>query len=169
MKGNQILVTDNPRGRQIEGIIAGTPKPGTVMQIVRGTAADGSGRHTWEPYGTTAASGNEGVAADGDKRVIAVLLEDLEQGKTYNDAYVTGTRCFLYFPAMGEELNMLVENQTGTGSNDDYGVGDLLQVDDGTGKLIQTDSNAESEPFQILEAAADVAADAHYWVMYTGH
>jgi len=167
MRGNQILVSDNPRGRRIEGVISGTPKPGTVVQLVRGTAVDGNGRHTWEPFGTTAASSDEGVAADGDKRIIAVLLEDTLQGQTYNDAYVSGDRCFIYFPIMGEELNMIVENQSGTA--DSWGVGDLLQVDDGTGKLLATDSNPESEPFQLLEAVSALTADAHCWVMYTGY
>jgi hypothetical protein len=166
-KGNNIIVTSPDSDRRKEGIIAGTPKPGTVMAIVADTSPDGTGAFTWEPYGTTAAASNNGVAADGDKRVIAILDADWDQGKTVNDAYADGARGFLYFPNMGEQFNMILEDVAGTG--DDHIIGDLFMVDDGTGKLIATDNDAQSEPFQILEAYTDPVEDKLAWVMYTGY
>jgi hypothetical protein len=79
------------------------------MEMVPGTA-DVAGTFTWAAYGTTAASTGRGVSADGDRKVIAVLLEDEIQGKIYSDAYASGDRGLLYFPLPGDELNMIFEN-----------------------------------------------------------
>lgn len=155
--GNEIIVSANPRGVFLEGIVDGTPKPGTIMQIKAATAAV-NGRFTWEVFD---------AGADGDQRLIAVLLPDSLQGKTASDAYVDGDRCFLYVPAPGEELNVLVADISGTG--DDWAIGDLLIVDDGTGKLIATTGSPESEPFIGLEAVTDPTADHLLHVMYTGY
>jgi len=156
-KGSEIIVSGEPRGVFLEGFVSGTPKPGTVMQIVAGTEPVG-GRHTWEAYNAD---------ADGNQRLAAVLLPDQLQGKLATDAYASGDRCYLYAPAMGEELNMLVANISGTG--DAFAIGDILMVDDGTGKLIATTGSPESEPFIVLETVAALAADALVWCMYTGY
>lgn len=156
-KGNEIIVSAEPQGRFIEGIVSGTPKPGTVMQLTAATAAVG-GRFTWEVYN---------AAADGNQRLIAVLLPDVLRGKIATDAYVNGERCFLYCPIAGEELNMLIADVGGTG--DDFAIGDLLMVDDGTGKLVATTGTPESEPFFILEAVTDPTADHLRWCMFTGY
>jgi len=164
-KGNEIIVSANPKGRFLEGVVTGTPKPGTVMEI-DWSEAKSNGRFTWEPYGTTAADGIRGVGADGDRRIIAVLLPDSLQGKAATAAYVTGDRCFLYVPQAGEELNMLVEDVAGTG--DDLRVGDIMIVDDGTGKLLETTGDPESEPFIVLEAVTNPTADTLVHCLYTG-
>ena len=163
--GNCIVVSAPATGRFLEGTVVGTPKPCTCMNIVRSTASV-NGRFSWEPYGTTAASGVQGIAADGNRALIIVLREDELQGKTYNDAYVTATRGFLYCPIPGDELNMIVENQTGT--TDDFVIGDKLIVDDGTGKLLISASTPECEPFYCLEAITDPTADTLTHVMFTG-
>lgn len=165
MKGNKVLVTSHPRGTFRSCIVSGTPKPGTVMEMVPGTA-DVAGTFTWAAYGTTAASTGRGVSADGDRKVIAVLLEDDNQGKIYSDAYASGDRGMLYFPLPGEELNVIFENQTGTGES--IVVGDELMVDDGTGKLLEADSDAESQPFIALESLSAITADTMLHVMFAG-
>jgi hypothetical protein len=157
-KGNGIIASAEPRGRFLEGIVSGTPKPGTVMQIAASTAADDNGRHTWEVYN---------AAADGNQRLIAVLLPDSLQGDLATSAYVDEERCFLYVPIAGEELNMLVANIAGTA--DSFSVGDILMVDDGTGKLIATSGTPEAEPFIVLEAKSALTADTLVWCMYTGY
>lgn len=156
MKGSKILVTAHPRGYFRECIISGTPKPGTVMTLVAATAAVAS-RFTY--IGAT-------PGGDGQRCTIAVLLEDSNQGKTYADAYADGDQGFLYFPLPGDELNMLLQDVAGTG--DDFAIGDLLIVDNGTGKLIATTGTPESEPFQLLEAATNPTADHWEWCMATG-
>ncbi len=159
MLGNEILLAANPKGVFLEGTISGTPKPGTVMQVKAATEPVG-GRPTFEVYN---------AAADGDQRLIAVLLEDHLQGKIATDAYVTGSRGFLYVPAAGEELNMLVA-VSGTSTGDAQAIGDLLIVEDGTGLLVPTSSGEESEPFIVMETLTDVvAAGTLTHVMHTGY
>lgn len=158
-RGNSIIVSVEPRGRFIEGIVSGTPLPGTVMQIKAATEPVG-GRHTWEAFNAD---------ADGDQRLIAVLLENALLGETMDTAYVDGQRCFLYVPAAGEELNMLVA-APGTGTGDAFAIGALLMVNDGDGLLVATTGSPESEPFIVMETVSDVvAAGTLTWVMYTGH
>ena len=156
-KGNEIIVSAEPRGVHKEGIISGTPKPGTVMQIKAATEPV-NGRHTWEVFNG---------AADGERVTVAVLLPDWGLGKIATDAYVTGSRGYLYVPAAGEELNMLVSNISGTG--DSFAIGDTMIVDDTTGKLVATTGTPESEPFEILETSAALTADTLLWCMYTGY
>lgn len=160
-KGNEIIVSAEPMGRFLEGIISGTPKPGTVMQIKAATEPV-NGRHTWEVYNRV---------IDANRGLIAVLLPDHLQGKTATDAYTSGDRGFMYVPIAGEELNMLVANLAGTA--DDFAIGDLLTVDDGTGKLIDTVGTSgmgvESEPFIVLETVTDPTADHLVHCMFTGY
>lgn len=165
MRGTKIVVTENPRGYFKECIVSGTPKPGTVMELDPTTAHVG-GVFTWQAYGTDAASGGRGVAADGDRKVVAVLVEKYWEGKMYSDAYASGDRGRLYFPLPGDELNMILENQSGTG--EDFAIGDELMVDDGTGKLLECDSDAEAHPFTCLETQSALTADAWCWTQFNG-
>ena len=155
-KGSSIVLAANPRGVFLEGNITGTDKPGTVMQLDVSEAED-NGRWTWENFDAT----------DGNQRLIAVLLPDIYQGKLATDAYVTGTRCFLYVPVAGEELNMIILDISGTA--DDFAIGDLLIVDNATGKLIATTGSPESEPFVCLETITDPTADTLTRCLYTGY
>ena len=159
-RGNEIIVSSGsgPRGVFHEGYIATaqTPKPGTIMEIDFTVALKG-GRWTYKVF--------DG-AADGANATIFVLLPDHLRGMTATDAYAAGDRCFLYVPAAGEELNVLVLNLAGT--TDDHPLGEILMVDKGTGKLIVTAGSPESEPFQLLEVITDPTEDTLAWVMYTG-
>lgn len=168
-KGNEIIVSANPRGVFLEGIIDTAEKPGTIMQ--RKNVALSGGRFTYQVYNP----------ADGDgskpKSALAVLLPDQLQGKTAEDAYTAGARGFLYVPAAGEQLNVLWKNITGTGTGDETNIGDPLTVDAGTGKVILASGSSESptaanlkiSPFSALEALTDVTADTLLWVEYTGY
>ncbi len=159
MKGTRILITSPTRGVYEDVIVHGTPKPGTVMELVPATEPIG-GIFEYAVYGTQAASGGNFVAADGDRKVICVLLEKDDEASIYSHAYVNNERGRVYFPIAGEELNMLVNNQSGTG--DAFAIGDELMVDDGTGGLMACDSDAESQPFTVRETVAALTADA--WV-----
>ena len=152
--GSMIIVSSEPRGRFTEGIISGTPKPGTCMEIVPATEPVG-GRFTYRVF-----SGASGAA-----QPVIVLLPDLLQGKLATDAYVTGTRGFLYAPANGEELNMLVADIAGTADN--HAIGDVLMIQTATGKLI-IDSSGARKPFICLETATAPTADALLLCQYTG-
>ncbi len=157
-----------PRGQFDEGFLgvnSGTLKAGIVMEMDDSIAAVG-GRFAWQPYGTTGASGGQGVSNDGDRKVIAILLPYDTTGGVRATDQTTGSRCKLYFPQMGEEFNMLMEDVAGTG--DDFFIGEELMVDDGTGKLLTADSDAEGHPFTCLETITDPQADHWAHVRFNG-
>jgi hypothetical protein len=155
MKGTRILVTSEPRGVYEDIIVVGTPKPGVCMEIA--TVEPVGGIYSHAVYGTRAASGGQGVTADGDRKAIAILLERDQDGSTFDDAYVDGDYGRVYYPAMGEFVNMRFEDVAGTG--DDNTIGEEMMVDDGTGKLLTADSDAEAHPFTCLETTVNPLAD----------
>lgn len=172
MRGNAILITEDPRGRFKEGVIDGTPKPGTIMQLLAGTAVDANGHHTWGVYDRD---------ADGDNPAgpLAVLLEKPEGAAPFtidsnrvrtNDggaAYVAGDLAPLYCPLPGDELNVLWAT-SGTGTGDSLTVGQIGMPEDGTGLIIDT-TGVECEPVIAMEALSDtVAAGTLTWVMFAG-
>lgn len=136
-------------------IVDGTPKPGTCMTVKAATEPV-NGRHTYEAYNRD---------GDGNRAEVAILLEDKNQGKTVDDAYVSGTHGQLYFPQAGDLLQMLLQNQGGTG--DSFAIGDYLMIDDGTGKLIAS-SSPENEPFVVMETQAALTADTLVLCLFTG-
>ncbi len=171
-KGNKIIVTPEPKGRFEEIVVIGTPKPGQCMEIIPTTNVPVGGRSNFEPAGTTAASGSQGMSADGDRIPVCVLLCFLDHvacppGKTATDAYVSGERGAVYYPVPGEELNILFQNNTGTA--DDVRIGDKGIIDDGTGKVLVSTGSPECEPFEFKEALVDPTADALLWVNYTAN
>ena len=165
MKGTRIIVTSKPRGVFEWVYVSGTPKPGTCMEIDPGTAAV-EGVFTYQAAGTEAASGGRGMTNDGDRKAVAILVEKDQEAGTYDDAYASGDMGLVYYPAMGEQFNMILQNQSGTGES--FVIGDELMIDDGTGKLLECDTNAEAHPFTCLEAQSALTADVHCWVRFNG-
>lgn len=153
---NSIVLSAAPAGRFLEGIVSGTPKPGTIMELVAATEPVG-GKHTWQ-----AAT----PASDGDLILIAILLEQYWLGKGPDDAYATGTQCRMYCPIPGDEVQVLLQNQAGTA--DDFAIGDKLIVDQ-LGLLIATAGSPESEPFVVAETLTDLTEDTLCHCFYTGH
>lgn len=172
--GNRILLASEPGGRFEECIISGTPKPGTAMELKIGTAAIG-GRWTYEPAGTTAANSTySGMAADGNRLPVAILLCGTDTaaanpGIGPTDAFTDGSRGCVYFPISGEEMNILLKDESGTAADQDFVPGTKLIIDDGTGKFIASASTPESECFTCLETKADLAADYLCRAQYTGY
>jgi hypothetical protein len=159
-RGNDIVVSANPRGVFMEGYIGAglTPKPGTWMQADPTIPLKG-GRHTMKIF----APGADGKNASGP---LYLLRPDHLIGKTVNDAYAAGDRAFFYTPVAGEELNCLVLNLAGTA--DDHPVGERMMIDNGTGMLIVTTGTPDNEPFLLLEAIVDPVVDTLAWVLYNG-
>lgn len=149
MKGNEIIVTPNPGGKFLEGIIDGTPRPGIPMQIQAGTALV-NGRATFERY----TKGTDGQAGP-----VFILLPDALQGRIYSDAYVDADRCFLYAPLVGEEMNIRVAD------NETVIVGDELLVKNSNSQYIVSTGTGSaylgeaSTPFQALETKTIDAAN----------
>lgn len=159
-RGNSIIVSAHPKGRFVEGIIGAgiTPKPGTILQLDISEDLQG-GRHVLELYNADADGGRP-------KGPFIVLLEDSLQGKTVSDAYAAGERCRGYIPLPGDELNLLIADINGTA--DDHTKGEMLIVDDTTGKLIATTGDPETEVAMLLETITDPTADTLAWCQWTG-
>lgn len=158
-KGSKIIISSEPRGVFMEGIISGTPKPGTCVQIQSGTAPVG-GRFTFE----VAAPGTNGAAQG-----VFVLLEDDLQGILATTAYVSGTRCFVYAPIAGEDLNMLLDNPGGTGTANEDTISNRLAIESGSGKLIAGGSYT-SRPFMLMENLdTALSGDTLVWTKYLGN
>lgn len=157
-KGNSIIVTPEPKGRFTEGTISGTPVPGTCMEIVPSTNPVG-GRFSYRARSS----------ADGTQGPIIILLEDALQGKTKSDAYANGDRGFLYFPVNGEEFNMAIRDQPGTGTANLQNIGDLLHVDGASG-MLQAAGSALSAPFTLLErGTVDETGTYHRYCRYNAN
>ena len=163
-RGNEIIVSAHPQGVFEECVISGTPKPGTLMEIVPSTEPV-NGRFTYRAFS----------AGDGFKGPCVVLMPDSLQGKLATDAYVTGTRGFLYWPIAGETLNIMKRYQPGTGTANIENIGDKLEVDGATGMLQAVGTGGPtgshvSAPFYLLEhgGVADTA-DSLKWVKYLGN
>lgn len=159
---NELICTVDPRGRMIEGVCFGTPKPGTMMQIKPGVEPDGTGRLTYRVF--------DG-AADGERDEVLILLPNTLLGKTEDTAYASGDRCFMYMPCVGEEIRVRCANLTGTGSGTDdaFAIGDKLMPDDGTGKFVKTTGSPEMEPFKVLETIAAIQTDTLVLCRYTNY
>lgn len=152
-RGNKILV-GTPRGKFFGGIMTDTSKPGTVMEMT--TAAAQGGRDSWQASSK----------ADGLKREIVILLDDPNQGFGTSVAAVAGTWRQLYQPYNGDELNLILEETTGTGVV--VSKGDLFGVNE-VGKL-EADSSFTYTPFEALEtkAAVPVSGDQLLFVRFRG-
>ena len=163
MKGSQVVITGEPKGRFFEGVLntSGTPKPGTIMQIKAATSIDGNGHFTFTEY-------NRGADGDRPAGPLFVLLEKGE-GYSYDTAYADGDWCQVYCPLPGDELNLLWST-AGTGTGDSVAVGDLAIVDDGTGLLVATTGTPETEPFVACEALTDTESTGTMChCMFTGY
>lgn len=153
MKGNEIIVSGPPiNGREDEGKISGTPKPGTLVQIKAATAMVG-GRFTYEAY-------------DGTTGLFAVLDKDHYQGRIATTAYVTGDHVRVYYPLPGDDLNLLVADVGGTG--DTIAIGDIFAAGS-AGKLAAATGTASGPLFTAMEASAALAADTLIWMRYVGY
>jgi len=158
-RGNKIVVNPDARGHFEWGYLAGSYKPGMILQIDPSVALK-AGKHTWTVYDR---------AADGDqpKGPFAVLDYEPYLGRDANTAYASGDFAKMYFPQDGDELNLLVTNLTGTA--DDHAVGEIMMVDDGIGMLVATTGSPETEVAVLLEAITDPSADTLAWCRWSGH
>ena len=151
---DSIIVSSDPKGHIKEMYVDGALLPGTAVEVKPATAAV-NGRFTARVY--------TGAAADGERVLLGVLLEDSIQGKTTSDAYTSGTLGRVFFPCPGDEFLGLVAD-----SEDTVAIGDKLILDNGTGEFLETTGTPESEPAIALEALGTIAADTLCHMMATG-
>ena len=153
-KGNEIVVTANPKGNFLGGTIKGAVKPGILVQV-RATPFVG-GKPVFEPFAP---------GTDGKTGWVGVLMADSLQGKLATDALTDGAECQVYCPVKGDYLNVLAGEVAGTGNT--YALGDMLGTDAEDGLLVP-DSSFTVRPFVVLEAVTQQAAPILLFVMYTG-
>jgi hypothetical protein len=158
-RGARIVVNPDAKGPYEWGYVATAEYPGTIMQVDPSVALK-AGKHTWVPY-------NRDADGDRPKGPFAVIVEDLYQGKPATSPIVAGEITKLYIPQAGDELNLLFHNVSGTG--DDVAIGDILIVDDTTGKVHTTTGSVETEVAVALEAITDPTADQLIWARWSGH
>lgn len=161
---NEIVLKKMSDGQRLEGIISGTPKPGTFMQIKAATEPVG-GRYTYEVYAP--------AAGDGTPRQLLILDIDDEQGKTNDDAYEDGKRGFLHVCMPGDVIKARKADIAGTGSaREDLAIGDRLLIVDGTGKVAKTAvgvANASAVyPLVSMQALVDQPAETLVMVQVSG-
>lgn len=159
--GNDIVVSTEPRGVFMEGIVGAglSPVPGQLMEVDP-TVAIVQGRHTYK-YSTPGADGGRPQGALYIVRNVDLL------GKSFGIAYAAGDRLFLYCPAAGEEVNVLLADIAGTA--DSHNAGEVLIIKNATGKLIATTGTPVCQPFKLLENIVQPAADSLAWCLYSGY
>lgn len=158
MRGNSIIVSSNPQGKFDEAVASGSILPGTHLEIVPATA-DVNGRFTLRNV----------TRGNGAKGAIIIALEDDEQGKLVTDTYTTGTRMRVYSPIMGEELNLVLSESSGTGTVNETAIGDKLAVQMTSGQLMAGGALV-STPYTLLERVSlDTLVDTLHHVRYDGN
>lgn len=163
MLGNEVILTPEPRGRRIDGVANVDMLPGICIMPIANVDEDAGNRLTWGPYDK---------AQSGFPSLIAIVDYDYLQGKTADDLIKAGKRFSIYFPLPGDELNMLVQDQSGTGATSDFDVGDPMTIEDATGYLIDGATGTSGyliRPFMVMEDYNDMAADTRLHVMVTGY
>lgn len=162
-RGSTIVVSAEPKGRFVEGIIGAglTPYPGIVMQIDQTVALVG-GRNTFKLYDADADGGRP-------KGPYFILCENYLMGKEMTVAWAAGERAMFYIPAPGDELNLLFGDIAGTAATSDIAKGDVLIPNDTDGKWLVTTGSPETEPAQAQEAFTDLTADQLVWSLWTGY
>jgi hypothetical protein len=159
-RGNCTIVTADPKGQFEEGYVATgqTFYPGMIVQRDYSVALKG-GRWTYTAYNADA----DGGMPKGGYWVVTERFNAMV-GVTMSGSYAAGARVEVYSPRNGEELNLLIENIAGTG--DDHAAGEVLIINDGTGKLIATTGTPEDEVAVLQEAITDPTADTHAWCVW---
>ena len=144
-KGNGIIVSTPPKGTRIGIILNDTSKPGTFLEIDTSKPLGQGGRFYMKAS----------TRANGKNRAPCVLLEDDKQGFLTTTAGVAGTLREVYFPAIGEECNVLVDVPgTGTGSHGGVQFGEYLEYDS-AGNLTLESGSPQGTNWQALENIAD--------------
>jgi hypothetical protein len=159
MKGNQIFVRGCPERRQAYAKTGQTLKPGMIGEIDLATA-EVAGLPTIQIY----ARGTNGHRPRGP---LCIIVEDMLQGKAYDDNYAEGDLVSYMIPKAGDEYNLIIADVSGTG--DTKSAGDALMVENATGKLLVTAGTPQSTPFALVETLGVVTADTLGHCIYSGY
>jgi hypothetical protein len=165
MRGNGIIVSSEARGVFKSCKLNAAAYPGSLMTPVPNTAVDANGLETMELAGTTA---NSVLAADGGIVPIAILMDNSKQGFDAHTQIPVGTVAEVYYPVMGEELNILGTDQVGTATLIVQGQTQLIADFTNKGRFKPTTGTPASKPFMALESVVDPMTATLVWCRYTG-
>ncbi len=160
-RGNEIIVTSDPKGQFDSFYLTTAMKPGTIVQRDPSVALK-SGRFTAKLYDADADGGRPKGAL-----WVVTQLHHAMTWMTATDEIPVGELAKCYCPRAGEEINLLLANLSGTA--DDHTAGEILIVDDTTGLLIATTGSPETEVAMLLETVTDPTADQLVWCEWTGY
>lgn len=104
--GNNKIVLKGDWSHREEGPCATAVSPG--MNVARNSAARVFQRDTWGPASTDFVGTGTALGGTSVANPIAVVLEDVLQGKTINDAYAAGDNIFVFQPRKGDVIQVLV-------------------------------------------------------------
>jgi hypothetical protein len=153
VRNSQILIEAYPKGKRLESqSLAVAAYPGQCV-TPSGAGTYGSGEFAWTPYA---------CSADGDPRIVAVVLDDPQGGyvacnagvapaNTPVNQYAIGARCPIYVPLPGDWINVLAAGEAGTGSANAFAFGARFIIQHNTGKLIVESTSSVSAPFVSME------------------
>lgn len=160
-RGNEVLVTGTePKGRQTEGYVGVgfTFKAGMIVQKDPTIALKG-GRHTYKPF-TRGTSGKRPAGA------AWLVLGQPEIGSIQTTTYAAGDFVKLYALQPGDEYNGVLADVAGTG--DSHTAGEVLMLQDTTGKFIATTGSPVFDCALLLENVTQPVADTLAWMEWGG-
>lgn len=152
MISNTVVVSQDPRGRYFEGVLAAAAKPGTCVKI-SATDLGGGASDTFLSGGVVRTR----TVTPGFAGLNLVVCEMGLLGKTDVDEYPISSGVHVYSPLPGDELNLLVL------SGETVNVGDRL-IFNAAGKLIVSVTG----PYVAQETLGLLAADGFCLVMFGG-
>lgn len=157
MLGNEIVISENPRGRWIEGVAkVDNLAPGICVSPTT-DAEDAGGRLTWNAW----------QLSTGAQSLFAIVDYNSLEGftATTTTQYKAGKRMRLYLPVPGDELNMLLANLAGTTGDPAIAKGDFLGPQTLTGKLIKEATGTAGGTYRAFVAMeALIATTGNEWV-----
>lgn len=158
-RGTRIFVTSEPRGERLVELYVKSGQtiyPGMIVQKDLSVALKG-GRESVVVFDADADGGNP----KGGALYVATNELGAMVGRDATTQIPAGEKEIFVAPLPGDELNLLVLNLSGTA--DDHAVGEILIVDDTTGKLIATTGTPEREVAVLKEVITDPTADTLAW------
>lgn len=162
-RGNSIIITSEPMGYFEEFLTKSseTIYPGMILMVDVSVSLV-NGRRTAKIYDRSV----DGEHPAGPFIVVTERLQAMA-GSPMTTAIPSGERILGYTPRAGDELNLLIANLSGTA--DDHAAGEILMVDDGTGKLIATTGTPETEVAVLYDTITDPTADQLGWCQWSGY
>ena len=155
--GVAIVANADAKGRWCEGVLSGTPSPGTFMEILPATNPV-SGRYSFR------ARSSAGGSAD----AVLIMVNNWEGGQINTTAGTSGDRVKLYWPLPGDELNALVAESAGTGTSGENLIGDRLAIN--SSGLLYAGGSLTQRPFWLIDRTGlSATATSLRLVWYIGH